>query len=164
MAYILTTRRSWSYKHENSIRSSLETIHFSVPWILKRGQFFWFYCYLHQLHPKATGLRFSWVGTSRLRTGKSEVAMWLVFRCSIIITSELIPECNVFLCSTRLSQQVHPYVVDWPVECTIPCEQNSLFSRIIRMRNYLGADVITFWIWKDEKRKEYRKIITSTCK
>ena len=60
--------------------------------------------------------------------------------------SELIPESHVFLCNIRLSRQADPYVVDWPVDRTIPCWPNSLFSRIICMWNYLGADVVPFWI------------------
>ena len=78
--------------------------------------------------------------------------------------SELITENHVFLCNTRLFRQTHPFVVDWPVNRTIPCGQNLLFSGIIRMWNYLGADIVTLWIYKDEKRIEYKKIITSICK
>ena len=47
---------------------------------------------------------------------------------------------HVFLCNTRLSRQAHSYVVDWPVDRTILCGQNLLFSRIIRMWNYIGAE------------------------
>ena len=57
-----------------------------------------------------------------------------------------ISENHVFLCNSRLSRQAQPYVTDWPVDRTIPCRQNSLFSRIICMWNYFGADVVTFWI------------------
>ena len=55
---------------------------------LSGGKIFWSFYYLHQLDPKENGLQFSWIGISRLQTGKSEVAMWLMLHCSFIITTD----------------------------------------------------------------------------
>ena len=49
--------------------------------------------------------------------------------------SGLVPEIYVFLRNNRFSQPAYPYVVDWPVDRTIPYGKNSFFSWTIRMVN-----------------------------
>ena len=77
--------------------------------------------------------------------------------------SELITENHVFLQNTRLSRPAHPYVVDWPVNSTIPYGQNSFFSRTIRIWNSLRKDLI-FWLSRHKKSINYRKINTNNRK
>ena len=76
--------------------------------------------------------------------------------------SGFIPENHVFLCYTRLSW----YIIDWLVDRTVHCTQNSFFRRTIRMWNYysLRAVVITFGVLRNENGIKNRKIITGIGK
>ena len=77
---------------------------------------------------------------------KLQCGLWF---CSIIITNDFSRTIyvNLFL---RMYSYVTvdflgkhmPYLVDWPVDLTMPCGQNSYDVR---------ADVFTFWIYKNEK-------------
>ena len=67
----------------------------------------------------------------------------------------LIAENHVFLRKSRLSWQVHPSMVDWPVDRTLQYRQKSFFNRIISMWNSLRAEVVIFLAFKTWKRKNH---------
>ena len=62
--------------------------------------------------------------------------------------SRLIAENYVFPRNTRLARRAIPYVVDWPMDCTIPYRLNLFFSRTIGMWISLHARVVICCGWK----------------
>ena len=64
-------------------------------------------------------------------------------------------ESCIFRCNISRSRSAHTYLVDWPVDCTIPYGQNSFFSWTIRTRNSLCARVVICWLLSDEKGIKY---------
>ena len=55
-----------------------------------------------------------------------------------------VPENHIFLCNTRLSRSAQPYVVDWPVDCTLHYRQNSFFT-LVSIHTVLSFLSITYF-------------------
>ena len=88
------------------------------------------YYYLHQLHPKGSGLKFS-LGFLDYVQERMKLQCGLCFTVFSRTIKLTYSENLVFLRNTLLFRRIHLYLVDWPVDRTIPCGQNSFFSRII---------------------------------
>ena len=58
--------------------------------------------------------------------------------------SEIIPENHVFLRNTHLFRRPYPYVIDRPVDRTIPYGQNSFFSRAVELPSCRGCNFPAF--------------------
>ena len=54
---------------------------------------------------------------------------------------QLMPDVKSFGRSTRLSENSHPFCIDWPVDRTTHYRENSIFGRTARMWNKLPASV-----------------------
>ena len=141
---------------------------------LRRGKIFWSSYYLHHIHLKENAIELWCVGYLKVYFDTGSIYS-LEHHCNVACVSQfycyqnrfhsndrscLITENHVFLRSTCLSRWAHPYMVDWSVDCTIPCGHNSFFSRTVCMWNSICAEFVIFLPLRDEKYKTSLLVIT----